>query len=167
VSSAGSPKPLRRWLALSGLVILLDQLSKLAAEHWLTPYEWVALLPSLNLTLLYKPGAAFSFLAGAGGWQRWLFVALAVVVSIGLVVWLSRLRPGERLLGVALGLVLGGAVGNLIDRLLYGQVIDFIDVYWREWHWPAFNLADSAISVGAVLLLADGLLGRRAESAGE
>jgi signal peptidase II len=146
---------------LSGLVILLDQLSKLAAERWLTPFEPLSILPSLNLTLLYNPGAAFSFLAGAGGWQRWLFVVLALGVSVGLVIWLSRLRPQERLLGAALSLVLGGAVGNLIDRLLYGHVIDFIDLYWRDWHWPAFNIADSAISVGAVLLLADGLFGGR------
>ena len=152
-----------RWLGLSGLVILLDQVSKFAAEHWLTPYEPLAVLPSVNLTLLYNPGAAFSFLAGAGGWQRWLFVALAVAVSAALLVWLWRLRPGERLLGLALSLVLGGAVGNLVDRLLHGHVVDFIDLYWRDWHWPAFNVADSAITVGAVLLLVDGLFGARKE----
>lgn len=153
-----------RWLGVSGLVILVDQLSKFAAERWLTPYEPLALLPSVNLTLLYNPGAAFSFLAGAGGWQRWLFVVLAVVVSAALLVWLWRLRPGERLLGLALSLVLGGAVGNLVDRLWYGHVVDFIDLYWRDWHWPAFNVADSAITVGAVLLLVDGLFGASKET---
>ncbi len=117
---------------------------------------------SERLTLVFNEGAAFSFLADAGGWQRWFFAGLAVVVSIALLLWLKRLEAQERLTGVALSLVAGGAVGNLIDRIAYGHVVDFVDVYWRTWHWPAFNVADSAITVGVILLLLDALLPKKA-----
>jgi len=150
-----------RWLWLSAFVVLLDQATKVAAETWLTSFQPVPVLPSLNLTLVYNTGAAFSFLAGAGGWQRWFFVGIALVVGVGIVVWLGRLKPGERVVAAGLSLVLGGAVGNVIDRIAYGHVIDFIDAYYGSWHWPAFNAADSAISVGAALLIIDSLFGRR------
>lgn len=142
-----------RLLWLSVVVLGLDQLSKFWVMQSFTPYEVREILPFFNLTLVFNPGAAFSFLGDAGGWQRWLFTAVAVVVSIVLSIWLSRLTPERRLLGVALALLIGGAVGNLIDRLWLGQVIDFLDLHWQGWHWPAFNLADSAITLGVVLLL--------------
>ena len=116
-------------------------------------HESIPLLPFFNLTYVHNLGAAFSFLSEAGGWQRWFFAALALVISIILSVWLARLQKHETLLAVALALVLGGAVGNLIDRLAYGYVIDFLDVYYQEWHWPAFNIADSAITLGVALML--------------
>jgi signal peptidase II len=119
----------------------------------------VPVLPSFNLMLTYNPGAAFSFLAGAGGWQRWFFLSLGTAISIALVVWLTRLRPEEKRLGLALALILGGAIGNLIDRAWLGQVIDFIQLYYDRWYWPTFNIADSAISIGAALLVLDSLLG--------
>jgi signal peptidase II len=104
---------------------------------------------------VHNTGAAFSFLSDAGGWQRWLFAGLAVGMSVVISVWLTRLKENETLIAVALSLILGGAIGNLIDRLAYGYVIDFLDVYYETWHWPAFNIADSAITVGVVLMLID------------
>ncbi|MEZ5581903.1 MAG: signal peptidase II [Candidatus Competibacteraceae bacterium] len=149
-------------LGLSALVIGLDQFSKWLAEQTLTFQQPLPVLPSFNLTLMYNRGAAFSFLADAGGWQRGFFVALSAVVSVILVIWLSRLKAGQGRLAVALALVLGGAMGNLIDRLLYGHVIDFIQVYYDRWYWPAFNIADSAITIGAFLLIIDHFLEQRA-----
>ena len=141
------------WLWLAGVFVLLDQISKWAATAWLSYAEPVPVMPLLNMTLLHNTGAAFSFLASAGGWQRWFFTLIALAISIALVIWLWRLPARERLTGAALALVLGGALGNLIDRVLYGYVVDFIDVYYGSWHWPAFNIADSAITVGVALLL--------------
>ena len=151
-----------RWIILIALIIAADQATKLWVLAALEPFEVIPLVPMLNLTLVFNEGAAFSFLADAGGWQRWFFAGLAVVVSIALLLWLKRLEAQERLTGVALSLVAGGAVGNLIDRIAYGHVVDFVDVYWRTWHWPAFNVADSAITVGVILLLLDALLPKRA-----
>ena len=142
-----------RWLWLSALVVALDQGTKWMAEAALDPYLPVPLVPSFNLTLMYNEGAAFSFLAGAGGWQRWFFAGLATLVTIALGVWLHRLKAAERMTAIGIALVIGGAVGNLIDRILTGRVVDFIDVYYADWHWPAFNLADSAITLGVALLL--------------
>ncbi|MDG4563391.1 lipoprotein signal peptidase [Candidatus Competibacter phosphatis] len=142
---------------LSGSVIVLDQVTKFLAETLLTFHQPVPVLPSFNLLLTYNTGAAFSFLAGAGGWQRWFFLGLGSLVSIGLIVWLRRLKPTETRLATALALILGGAIGNLIDRAWLGQVIDFIQLYYQHWYWPAFNLADSAITVGAALLVLDSL----------
>ncbi len=144
-----------RWLWLALGVAIADQGSKLLAEHWLGVHEPVAVVPFLNLFLTYNTGAAFSFLRDAGGWQRWLFAALSVGVSVFIVVWLRRIPRDEKWLACALALVLGGAAGNLVDRLFRagGGVVDFIDVYYASWHWPAFNVADSAISIGAVMLL--------------
>lgn len=147
-----------RWLTLSLLVIGADQLTKIAAEAELQLHEAVPVMPFFNLTLAYNEGAAFSFLSDAGGWQRWLFSGLAVVISLVITFWLRRLSSAERLTGFGLALILGGAIGNLIDRLAYGHVIDFIQLYYDRWYWPAFNLADSAITVGVVLLLIDGLV---------
>jgi len=136
----------------AGLLLLADQWSKWEALRALEPYQSVALWPGVNLTLAFNPGAAFSFLADAGGWQRWLFSLLAAVVIIWLVVWLCRTAKDRWLERAALSLVLAGAAGNLLDRLRLGHVVDFIDLYYRHWHWPAFNLADSWLTVGAVLL---------------
>ena len=146
---------------LSGSVIVLDQVTKFLAETLLTFHQPVPVLPSFNLLLTYNTGAAFSFLAGAGGWQRWFFLGLGSLVSIGLIVWLRRLKPTETRLAAALALILGGAIGNLIDRAWLGQVIDFIQLYYQHWYWPAFNLADSAITVGAALLVLDSLWSSR------
>jgi len=145
------------WLWLSLLVLVLDQLTKYLADSGLDYAQPVALIPQLNLLLLYNPGAAFSFLSDASGWQRWFFVVIGVVISTILLVWMRGLSSTDKRLAIALALVLGGAIGNIMDRLLYGYVIDFIDVYYNNWHWPAFNIADSAITVGVVLLLIDSM----------
>jgi signal peptidase II len=142
-----------RWLSLSLLVVVLDQATKWLAEALLEPFRPVALMPLLNLTLMYNEGAAFSFLANAGGWQRWLFAGFALVMTLALTLWLLRLDRGERATAAALSLIIGGAIGNLIDRVQTGRVVDFIDFYVANWHWPAFNVADSAITVGILLLL--------------
>lgn len=147
---------------LSGSIVLLDQATKYLAETLLQMHQPVAILPSFNLMLTYNTGAAFSFLREAGGWQRWFFLSLGIAVSIGLIVWLTRLKPEEKRLATALALVLGGAVGNLIDRAWLGHVIDFIQLYYDRWYWPTFNIADSAISIGAVLLVLDSLLSKEA-----
>ncbi len=144
-----------RWLWLSVMVVVIDQLTKALASEMLALYEAVPVLPGFNLTLMHNTGAAFSFLSDEGGWQRWFFATVAVVVSAMLVLWLRRLSPGQRWLSVAIALVIGGALGNLWDRFMLGYVIDFIDVYAGHWHWPAFNIADSAITVGAAMLLID------------
>ncbi|WP_461482061.1 signal peptidase II [Porticoccus sp.] len=148
---------LARWYVLAVLVVILDQLSKLWVSSALHYAETVQLLPFLNLTLVHNPGAAFSFLSDAGGWQRWLFALIGIAVSLVIVVWIARLAPSQRLLSLALSLILGGAVGNLWDRAILGHVIDFIDLYYHGRHWPAFNLADSAITLGAVLLVVESL----------
>lgn len=143
------------WLWLSLLVISLDQITKIWVSYSLELHQSIAIFPSFNLTLLHNPGAAFSFLATAGGWQRWFFSVLAVVISIAIIIWLRRLSPEQKWLAAALALILGGAVGNVTDRLIYGYVIDFLDFYYQSWHWPAFNLADSAITLGAFMLIID------------
>lgn len=144
---------MRARLALAALVLVLDQASKLAVLRLLEPYQAVPLIPGFNLTLAFNRGASFSFLADAGGWQRWLFSAISLAASVVIVVLLRRTAPADRLNAGGLSLVLGGAVGNLIDRLWLGHVVDFLDVYYGASHWPAFNIADSAITVGAGLLL--------------
>ena len=150
-----------RWLWLSALLVMLDQGSKQLAAAYLKLHEPVLVLPNFYLTLLHNTGAAFSFLSDAGGWQRWFFAGLALVVSTVIVIWLARLPRDSRWLAVALALVLGGALGNLVDRVMLGYVVDFIQVYlpflpWRIFNpWPAFNVADSAITVGAIMLVVD------------
>ena len=155
------------WLIVSAIVIALDQLTKHIALGALQPYAPHEVIPGLlNWTLAFNTGAAFSFLHDAGGWQRWLFSALAITVSLVLIVWLRRLPRSDWRTALPLSLVIGGALGNLIDRLRFGHVTDFIEVYYRQWSWPAFNIADSAICVGAVLLIVFGLGGRKAASEG-
>jgi len=155
------------WLIVSAIVIALDQLTKHIALGALQPYAPHEVIPGLlNWTLAFNTGAAFSFLHDAGGWQRWLFSALAVTVSLVLIVWLRRLPRSDWRTALPLSLVIGGALGNLIDRMRFGHVTDFIEVYYRQWSWPAFNIADSAICVGAVLLIVFGLGGRKAASEG-
>ncbi len=142
-----------RWLLLALLTALADQLTKWWMLHSFRPGEVRPVTSFFNLVLTFNEGAAFSFLSDAGGWQRWFFVGLTLVVAVALVVWLWRLRPGEGVTALGLSLVLGGALGNLVDRLRLGRVTDFLDFHWQQWHWPAFNLADSAITVGVLLLL--------------
>jgi signal peptidase II len=155
-----------RWLPLAVGVVVLDQLSK----AWIVshmPYGGIrTLLPVLDITLRYNRGAAWSMLDSASGWQRWLFSGLAVVVGIGLVVWLRRIDARtQKLLALSLSLILAGALGNLIDRLLSGQVVDFILAHWNDAQFPAFNVADSAITVGAALMLLDAFSdGRRSSN---
>lgn len=154
------------WLLLSAFVIGIDQLTKAIVLRDLVPYMPHPVIPHvLNWTLAFNPGAAFSFLAGGSGWQAWLFGALAVVVSIGLAVWLARLPRGDWRNALPVALIIGGALGNLVDRLVHGQVTDFIQVYWHAWSFPAFNVADSAITVGAILLIAFGLFARHTDAA--
>lgn len=141
------------WLSLA--IIIADQISKTFMVNWLDLYERVPVLSFFNLTLAYNTGAAFSFLAEAGGWQRWFFVLLAIMISAGLIIWMKRLVHNAKREAIALALIIGGAIGNVIDRLIYGYVIDFLDFYYGSYHWPAFNIADSAIFVGAVLLVLD------------
>ena len=142
-----------KWLWLSIITVALDQATKLWVIASMELYESVAILPGFNLVHVRNTGAAFSFLSEAGGWQRWFFAGLAIIISIVLMVWLARLKKNEVLLALALSLVLGGAIGNLIDRVCYGYVVDFLDVYYQSWHWPAFNIADSAITLGVGLML--------------
>jgi len=144
-----------KWLWLSGAVVVLDQAGKALAVAGLRLLEPLPLMPGLNLTLVHNTGSAFSLLSQAGGWQRWLFVVIALVACVVIVAWLLRMQAGQVWLPLALALIAGGALGNVIDRVVLGYVIDFIDVYWRQWHWPVFNLADSAISVGACMLVVD------------
>ncbi|HEX9773023.1 MAG TPA: signal peptidase II [Steroidobacteraceae bacterium] len=143
------------WLWLSVAVIALDQATKFLVTRFLELYARVDVLPVLDFTLLHNTGAAFSILAGASGWQRWFFIILAGAVSLALVVWLCRLPRGHRMIAIALALVLGGALGNVIDRLRLGYVIDFIHAHWGAAYFPAFNIADSAITIGAALLILD------------
>lgn len=146
-----------RWLWLAAAVLVVDQLTKLWVSAALRLYEEVVLLPFLNVTLVHNTGAAFSFLSSASGWQRWFFILLALAVSAAIVVWLRRIGREQRWVPAGLALILGGALGNVWDRLAYGHVVDFIDVHYGGWHWPAFNAADSAITVGAAILILDAL----------
>ena len=142
-------------VSVSAMIIVLDQLTKYWASMHLTAYQPEPLVPMLNFTLAYNTGVAFSFLSGTGGWHRWFFAGFSILMSIILIIWLWRLPKNASLQSLAVSLILGGAVGNLYDRALLGHVIDFIDVYYQNYHWPVFNLADGAICVGAFLLLID------------
>ena len=142
------------WLWLSLVLLIADQLSKHLALATLNLPQPVPVLPFLNWTLVYNPGAAFSFLSDAGGWQRWFFTVLALAISVLLVFWLRATPRRQVWIAMPYALILSGALGNAIDRLRFGHVVDFIDVHWQGWHWPAFNIADSAICVGAVMLIA-------------
>ena len=157
-----------KWLWLTVVVVIVDQVSKQVATHLLVPLEQYSFLPYFNFLLTFNKGAAFSLLSSAGGWQRWFLTALAIAVSVFIFFWLKKLPPKEKLLAASLALILGGAIGNVIDRSMYGHVIDFIDWFYYSsntclpfffqlndatCHWPTFNLADSAIFLGAMLMI--------------
>jgi signal peptidase II len=144
-----------RWLWVALVVILIDRLTKVMAQTYLIAYEPKAVMPCFNLTLAYNKGAAFSFLSYAAGWQVWFFGLLALAISTVLLVWLKRLSHHQRWVAIALAMIIGGALGNLWDRISYGHVIDFLEFYVSTWHWPIFNVADSAICVGAGMLVID------------
>jgi signal peptidase II len=148
-----------KWLWISLLVVVVDQATKQIAEAHLTPHQAVNLLPFFDWYLTYNTGAAFSFLADAGGWQRWLFTVIAVIMSVLIVQWIRKLPAEETLTAISLCLILGGAIGNLIDRILLGHVIDYIQVWLGSYPFPAFNIADAAISVGAAMLILSSFTG--------
>jgi signal peptidase II len=141
-----------RWLWIAVAIFGLDRLTKYMAEEYLNAYTALPVMPGFNLTLSYNKGAAFSFLDQAQGWQTWFFGTIALVVSIAIVIWLTRLSSRDRWVSIALSLVVGGALGNLWDRINYGHVIDFIQWYVADYYWPVFNVADSAVCVGATML---------------
>ena len=164
-----------KWLWLTVLVVLIDQATKQWASHGLALFHTVKLMPMLNLYLAHNEGAAFNFLSDAGGWQRWFFSLVALVISAALVVWIRKLHKHEHWIAIGLAFILGGALGNVIDRILFGYVIDFIQFYYAgqsclpgftllyskqtaQCIWPTFNIADSAITVGAAILILDGIL---------
>ena len=155
------------WLLLATAVVVLDQVTKLLVIENMTLYQRVQITSFFDLVRLHNTGAAFSFLANASGWQNWLFTGIAVVVSVGILYWLVTLpAKNRRTLAMGLALVLGGAVGNVIDRSFYGYVVDFILLHYQEWSYPAFNIADSAITCGVILILYDGVvLDRRRQRA--
>ena len=155
--------PAAGWLWLSLMVLALDQVTKYLASSQLALHQPIEILPMLNLTLMHNYGAAFSFLSDHSGWQRWFFTVIALVVSVVIVFWMRRLASTDRLTAAGLSLILGGALGNVWDRIQLGYVVDFIDVYYESWHWPAFNIADSAITVGAVLLIIDTFRNRQTD----
>jgi signal peptidase II len=150
------------WLAGAVAIVVLDQVSKLYINSHLQYGERLHVLPVFDITLLYNPGAAFSFLAQDGGWQRWLFTLIALAAA-GLIIHLLRKNPGQTLFCASITAILGGAVGNVMDRLQHGHVIDFFLFYWHDWYFPAFNVADVAITCGAALLILDELLRMRRE----
>ena len=159
------PKPARSgqnnrlwaWLGLALVVALLDQFTKVLVLAAFQLGDSTPITSFFNLVRAHNHGAAFSFLAGAGGWQRWFFTGIAVVASV-FMVWMLRSHASQKLFSLAISLILGGAIGNVVDRMLHGYVVDFVDFYWGGWHFPAFNLADSAISLGAALLILDEIL---------
>ena len=153
-------KSFQRWIALGAVLVVLDQLTKRVVVEMIGPFDNISVLPFLSLVFTMNPGAAFSFLSDASGWQRWFFSAVAVVATIVILVMLSK-HSSDRFLSFSLTLVLGGAIGNLIDRVVYGAVIDFVLLFWRDYHWPAFNIADTCITLGAIGLLFDGFFRRR------
>ena len=150
---------LKRWLLVAVVVIVLDQLSKAVINSYFVFGETLAVTSFFNLVLAHNTGAAFSFLSDAGGMQRWLFSIIAIVASVW-IIWLLRKHQTEKLFSFALAFILGGAIGNLIDRIAYGYVVDFLDFYWGSYHFAAFNLADSAITCGAALLVWDSFMGK-------
>jgi len=158
---------LTRWLVLAGCLLIVDQLTKLWFDSSLRYGERVQVLPFFDFTLLYNPGAAFSFLADQGGWQRWFFTVLGLGAGV-FMLWMMHTNRTQRRLLLALALILSGALGNVIDRIAYGHVIDFLLFYWQNWYYPAFNVADSCITLGAILLILDEILrlrGRHARAA--
>ena len=162
--SQAQPPPMERplrWLWLAVAIIVLDLATKYAAGAWLEYAQPVEVLPFFNLTLLHNTGAAFSFLADHAGWQRWFFAAFAVGASIGLTIWLSRLKRDETLLAASLAMIIGGALGNLHDRLVHGYVVDFLSFHVAGWYYPAFNVADIGITLGAIGLIWESIFGEK------
>lgn len=154
------------WLWLSVLVFVLDQASKLFFENSLSLYQQIVVIPDyFSWTLAYNKGAAFSFLADQGGWQRWFFAVLAFAICGLLIHWLRKQSVTQRWSGIAYSLIIGGALGNVFDRLVLGHVVDFLDFYWQRAHWPAFNLADSFIFIGAAMIVLDGFRGEKKQDA--
>ena len=147
-----------KWLTLSAVIVILDQITKFYAVQFLILHEPRYIYSSLNFTLMYNTGAAFSFLSDAGGWQRWFLIGISSIVSIIIVVWIYNVLRKSRYLLFALSFILAGALGNLWDRLTLGYVVDFIEVHYQDLYWPAFNIADSSITIGAILLIIDTLL---------
>jgi len=142
-----------KWLWLSGIALVLDQITKIVVSANLTLGEVIPVFAGFNIRLAHNYGAAFSFLSDQGGWQRWFFTIIAISVTGMLLVWLYKLPKGDWKNGAAFSLIIGGAIGNLYDRVAYGYVVDFLDVYYKSHHWPAFNIADSAICLGAGFII--------------
>ncbi|WP_338848878.1 signal peptidase II [Massilia sp. W12] len=153
-AKTGANNRLLPWLGIAAIIILLDQITKITVFKTMSEGQVIPITSFFNLRFVYNPGAAFSFLANAGGWQRWFFTVLGVVAAI-YITWLLARAGGQRLFCWAMSLILGGAIGNVIDRIAYGKVVDFLDFHYQGMSWPAFNLADSAICVGAVLFIVD------------
>lgn len=156
-AKSGSRQGLVIWLGIALLVLLIDQFTKVLVLGAFQLGDSTAVTSFFNLVRAHNHGAAFSFLAAAGGWQRWFFTGIGVVAAV-FMLWMLRSHAGQKLFSLAIALILGGAIGNVVDRLLHGYVVDFLDFYWGAWHFPAFNVADSAISLGAVLLILDEIL---------
>ena len=153
-SPSGSMLP---WLGLSLVLLIADQFTKILILGYYRLGDSTVVTSFFNIVRVHNTGAAFSFLADASGWQRWFFTGIGVA-AVGVIVWMLKAHPGQKLFSFALACILGGAVGNVIDRVRYGYVVDFLDFYWGTWHFPAFNIADSAISIGAACLILDELL---------
>jgi signal peptidase II len=150
----GSPL---HWLGLALIILMVDQFTKVMIVGYYSLGDSTYVTQFFNVVRVHNTGAAFSFLAGASGWQRWFFTVLGLVAA-GVIIWMLKAHPGQRLFSFAMACILGGAIGNVVDRLMYGYVVDFLDFHWSGWHFPAFNVADAAISVGAVCLILDELL---------
>ena len=155
--AGGGAGGLLQWLGLAFILLLADQFTKILIVGYYHLGDSTPVTSFFNVVRVHNTGAAFSFLAGASGWQRWFFTGVGLVAA-AVIVWMMRTHPGQKLFCFALACILGGAIGNVIDRLLYGYVVDFLDFHWAGWHFPAFNLADSAITLGAACLILDELL---------
>jgi signal peptidase II len=155
--SAGGGSNMLQWLGLAFILLLADQFTKILIVGYYHLGDSTYVTSFFNVVRVHNSGAAFSFLAGASGWQRWFFTAIGVIAA-AVIVWMIRSHPGQKLFCFAMACILSGALGNVIDRLLYGYVVDFLDFHWAGWHFPAFNVADSAITVGAACLILDELI---------
>jgi len=157
MASRNSPNGWLPWLGLALAIFIADQFTKVLILGYYRLGDSTYITSFFNVVRAHNTGAAFSFLAGASGWQRWFFTAFGIAAAI-FITWMLRSHPGQKLFSFSLACILGGAIGNVVDRLLHGYVVDFIQVHWRGWYFPAFNVADSAITMGAALLILDELL---------